>query len=83
MFYFDKQNPLVLYSDIRREEHVLCDGRVFRISPDTVADFRALPHADEKFHSSSLIRHILKDVVHARGKGKNTENSQGRHGTPI
>lgn len=50
MFYFDKQNPLVLYSDIRREEHVLCDGRVFRVSPDTVADFRALPHADEKFH---------------------------------
>ena len=50
MFYFDKQDQRVLCSDIRREEHVLCDGRVFTISPDSIADYRALPHPDESFH---------------------------------
>lgn len=50
MFYFDKQDQRVLCSDIRREEHVLCDGRVFTVSPDSIADYRALPHPDESFH---------------------------------
>ena len=29
MFWFDKHNPDVLFSDIREEEHLLCDGRFF------------------------------------------------------
>ena len=50
MFYFDKRDQRIFCSDIRREEHVLCDGRFFTVCPDTVADFRAIPHADESFH---------------------------------
>lgn len=50
MFYFDKQNPLVNFCDSRRETHTLCDGRVFKIEPDTLCDFRALPFADGQFN---------------------------------
>ncbi|KCY79558.1 putative phage methyltransferase domain protein, partial [Acinetobacter baumannii 929679-598] len=27
MMWFDRQNPNVVYGDIRKEEHTLCDGR--------------------------------------------------------
>lgn len=50
MFYFDKNNPLVHFCDIRQEEHTLCDGRVFKVSPDTVCDFRNLPFDNEQFN---------------------------------
>lgn len=49
MCYFDKHDSRVLFSDIRREEHTLCDGRVFTVSPDAIADFRNLPYPDEVF----------------------------------
>ncbi|WP_337038616.1 MULTISPECIES: SAM-dependent methyltransferase [Pseudescherichia] len=49
MFWFDKEDPRALFSDIRAEEHKLCDGRHLVISPDVIADFRALPFADEAF----------------------------------
>ncbi|WP_319764439.1 class I SAM-dependent methyltransferase [Maridesulfovibrio sp.] len=50
MFYFDKETPLVHFCDIRDEEHPLCDGRLLKVHPDQVADFRDLPHEDESFH---------------------------------
>lgn len=50
MFYFDKTDERVLFSDIRNEEHTLCDGRTLKVRPDQVADFRALPHEDESFN---------------------------------
>ncbi|WP_324724382.1 SAM-dependent methyltransferase [Lelliottia sp. JS-SCA-14] len=34
---------------MRAEEHTLCDGRQLVISPDLIADFRALPFADNTF----------------------------------
>lgn len=43
MFYFDKDDDLVLFGDIRSESHVLCDGRALSITPDVVMDFRNLP----------------------------------------
>lgn len=49
MCYFDKHDSRVLFSDIRREEHILCDGRVFTVSPDAIADFRKLPYPDAIF----------------------------------
>lgn len=49
MFWFDKQNPAVLFVDIRQESHILCDGRELNIAPDLVADFRALPFDDGSF----------------------------------
>lgn len=50
MFWFDKQYPHALFCDIRDETHTLCDGRVFKVSPDSMIDFRHMPHPDEHFN---------------------------------
>lgn len=50
MFWFDKQDPRAVFSDIRSENHTLCDGRALEIKPDVVADFRNLPFDDESFN---------------------------------
>ncbi|MHA7847155.1 class I SAM-dependent methyltransferase [Serratia sp. D1N4] len=49
MFWFDKADDRAVFSDIRAEQHTLCDGRQLVISPDVIADFRALPFADASF----------------------------------
>lgn len=49
MFWFDKENPNVLFQDIRSEEHILCDGRKLEIRPDVIADFRQMPYEDGTF----------------------------------
>lgn len=49
MFHFDPDNPDVVFGDIRREQHVLCDGRVLDINPDQIMDYTDLPFADETF----------------------------------
>lgn len=49
MFWFDKQNPNVLFADIREESHVLCDGRELNITPDILMDFRNMPFEDNTF----------------------------------
>lgn len=49
MFWFDKTDPRAVFSDIRAEQHTLCDGRQLVISPDLIADFRALPFTDASF----------------------------------
>ncbi len=49
MFYFDKADDRVLFCDIRSLTTTLCDGRSFEINPDMLADFTALPFADETF----------------------------------
>lgn len=36
MFWFDKENPLTLFADIRDEEHILCDGRNLKVHPDII-----------------------------------------------
>ena len=46
---FYKNNPLVLFQDIRDEELILCDGRKLIIKPDLLADFTQQPHADNTF----------------------------------
>lgn len=50
MFWFDRSNTLATFMDIRSESHILCDGRSLEITPDTVADFTALPFPDESFY---------------------------------
>lgn len=37
MFWFDKENPLTLFADIRDEEYTLCDGRSLKIHPDIIS----------------------------------------------
>lgn len=49
MFWFNKADPRAVFSDIRAEEHQLCDGRRLVISPDLIADFRALPFTADSF----------------------------------
>ena len=66
MFWFDKKNPLVEFVDIRKESHILCDGRKLEIKPDTVADFRKLPFKDKTF---SL---VVFDPPHLKRLGKSS-----------
>jgi SAM-dependent methyltransferase len=49
MMWFDKENPLALYTDIRELDDVLCDGRKLSIAPDQIADYRNLPFDDKQF----------------------------------
>lgn len=49
MFWLDKQDERAVFSDVRSEEHTLCDDRTCIINPDVIADFRALPFADNSF----------------------------------
>lgn len=66
MMWYDKSNPLVVFSDIRQEEHTLCDGRHLSISPDYVLDAKELPFPDESFY------HIVQDWPHLKKLGKNS-----------
>lgn len=50
MFYFDKQDPRVLFGDNRVFSGTLCDGRTFSVEPDEVIDFRNMPYKDEVFN---------------------------------
>lgn len=49
MFWFDRNDPRVLFQDIREESHTLCDGRSLVIDPDVIADFRAMPYNTGSF----------------------------------
>lgn len=49
MFWFDRQNPAVVYGDKRNESHILCDGRVLEIKPDIHLDFTDMSFADGSF----------------------------------
>lgn len=66
MMWFDKENPLVVFNDIRKEEHILCDGRVLKIEPDTQHDFRNLPFDDNSF------KLVVFDPPHLNKLGQNT-----------
>lgn len=49
MFWFDKNNPDVLFADNRELEMTLCDGRKLVIEPDIKMDFRKIPFENESF----------------------------------
>jgi hypothetical protein len=49
MFWFDRENPQVVFGDLRSTEQTLCDGRVLRVEPDVKLDFRKLPFAEGTF----------------------------------
>lgn len=66
MFYFDKENPNVLFADIRNEEHILCDGRELKINPDVICDFRSMPFEDKHF------KMVIFDPPHLNKLGKNS-----------
>lgn len=49
MFWFDKENPDVVFADNRELETTLCDGRKLIIKPDIKMDFRSMPFENETF----------------------------------
>lgn len=64
MFWFDKTNPDVLFSDIRNENHILCDGRKLDIEPDIIMDFRNMPFSDASF------KMVVFDPPHLKSLGE-------------
>src|SRR6266403_2761609 len=66
MFWFDKNNPNVLFADIRREEHILCDGRELKITPDVEMDFRKMDFKDNSF------KLVVFDPPHLKSAGKDS-----------
>lgn len=74
MFWFDKQDERAVFTDIRAEQHTLCDGRHLIISPDMIADFRALPFADTSFSVVVFDPPHLKYVGPEGWQGKNMES---------
>lgn len=64
MFWFDKENPSVLFGDIRNEQHVLCDGRELNINPDVEIDFTDLQFQDNSFQM------VVFDPPHLLRAGK-------------
>jgi ubiquinone/menaquinone biosynthesis C-methylase UbiE len=67
MFWFDKNNPDVLFGDIRNEDHTLCDGRELNISPDVLLDFTDLHQFNDK-----SFKLIVFDPPHLDKLGKNS-----------
>ena len=63
MFYFDKENPDVMFCDIREVETTLCDGRELVVKPDVIADFCDLPFEDNTFY------HVVFDPPHMNSLG--------------
>ena len=66
MFWFDKTHEGVVFGDMRTEEHLLCDGSLFKVAPDLQLDFRDLPFADGSF------KLIVFDPPHLKHAGPNS-----------
>lgn len=66
MFWFDKENPDVLFADNRELDTNLCDGRRLVIKPDTLMDFRDIPYKDETFYM------VVFDPPHLVNAGENS-----------
>ncbi len=66
MFWFDKQNPDVVFADNRHVNTQLCDGRTLVIEPDMEIDFRHMPFPDNAFDL------VVFDPPHLVRAGKNS-----------
>lgn len=64
MSWFDKENQLTLFGDIRTETHILCDGRTLNVEPDIQMDFRDMPFDD------GLFKLVVFDPPHLIHAGK-------------
>lgn len=66
MFWFNKENPDVLFGDNRQCETTLCDGRVLKVSPDIIMDFRNMPFESDTFNL------VVFDPPHLIHAGENS-----------
>ena len=64
MFYFDKDNPNVLYQDCRIVDTALCDGRKLKIKPDVLGDFTSMAYPQNTF---SVVVFDPPHLIHAGG----------------
>jgi len=65
MFWFDKNNPNVIFADNREFNTTLSDGRTLIIQPDEKIDFRNMPYADNSF---KLVVFDPPHLIHAGEK---------------
>lgn len=65
-FWFDKNNPQVLFCDNRVLNERLCDGRMIEVNPEVICDFTALPFPDKTFW------HVVFDPPHLIDAGENS-----------
>lgn len=80
MFWFNKLDTRAVFADIRAEEHTLCDGRRLVISPDLIADFRALPFADASFPVVVFDPPHLERIGQTAWMGKKYGRLNKKHG---
>lgn len=73
MFWFDKSDERAIFSDIRKEGYTLRNGRRLIISPDIIADFRALSFADASFRWLYWTLRILRVLVITPGWERNMD----------
>lgn len=74
MFYFDKNDPRVLFCDNRTIDTELCDGRKFSVNPDVECDFTNLPFNDNSF------RLVVFDPPHLL-RSKNKSDTDASYGS--
>ena len=67
MFYFDKDDPRVLFMDCRTVQTELCDGRRFEVCPDVIGDFTKMDFPDCSF------RMVVFDPPHLKYSGSKKE----------
>ncbi len=66
MMWFDKNNPDVLYMDIRSEDYISSNGYKNSVRPDVIADFTKMPFESESFNL------VAFDIPHRSDLGKNS-----------
>lgn len=66
MFWYNKDNPDVLFADNRTLNTTLCDGRPLIIKPDEIIDFRNMPYDDNPF------KMVVFDPPHLIHAGENS-----------
>jgi len=49
MFWFNKNNPDVVFMDKRKINTTLCDGRQLIVDPDIIGDFTDIPYKSNRF----------------------------------
>ena len=64
MFWFNKKHPNVIYTDNRKLDTILCDGRTLKIEPDEIVDFRKIPYPSNNF------KLVVFDPPHLKTLGK-------------
>lgn len=67
MFYFDKNDPRVLFMDCRELSTKLCDGRQFEVKPEVIGDFTNMVFPDDSF------KMVVFDPPHLKYTGSKKE----------